>query len=45
MKANRDALTLAVSAPWATTFNPLKPELNSSCYLLALLGAHHFSPR
>ena len=23
-------------------FNPLKPELNSICYLLALLGAHHF---
>jgi len=24
------------------TINPLKPELNSICYLLALLGAHHF---
>ena len=23
-------------------FNPEKPELNSICYLLALLGAHHF---
>ena len=23
-------------------FNPLKPELNPICYLLALLGAHHF---
>ena len=23
-------------------FNPLNPELNSICYLLALLGAHHF---
>ena len=22
--------------------NPLKPELNHICYLLALLGAHHF---
>ena len=22
--------------------NPLKPDLNSICYLLALLGAHHF---
>ena len=22
--------------------NPLKPELNRICYLLALLGAHHF---
>ena len=26
----------------AVTFNPLKPELNPICYLLALLGAHHF---
>ena len=24
------------------SINPLKPELNSICYLLALLGAHHF---
>jgi len=24
------------------SFNPLKPELNPICYLLALLGAHHF---
>ena len=23
-------------------FNPLNPELNPTCYLLALLGAHHF---
>ena len=23
-------------------FNPLNPELNAICYLLALLGAHHF---
>jgi transposase len=22
--------------------NPLSPELNPICYLLALLGAHHF---
>ena len=22
--------------------NPLKPELNPICYLLALLGTHHF---
>jgi len=22
--------------------NPLKPELHPICYLLALLGAHHF---
>jgi transposase len=25
-----------------TIFNPSKPELNPICYLLALLGAHHF---
>ena len=25
-------------------FNPLNPELNPICYLLALLGAHHFLP-
>jgi len=27
---------------WAAEFNPLNPELNPICYLLALLGAHHF---
>ena len=26
----------------ADKFNPLNPELNPICYLLALLGAHHF---
>jgi len=25
-----------------SVFNPLKPELNPICYLLALLGVHHF---
>ena len=25
-----------------TAFNPLNSELNPICYLLALLGAHHF---
>ena len=25
-----------------TNINPLNPELNPICYLLALLGAHHF---
>jgi hypothetical protein len=25
-----------------TSINPLKPELNPMCYLLSLLGAHHF---
>ena len=31
---------------WRSTyiFNPLNPELNPICYLLALLGAHHFLP-
>jgi len=27
---------------FTTVFNPLNPELNPICYLLALLGAHHF---
>jgi hypothetical protein len=27
---------------WNMEVNPLNPELNSMCYLLALLGAHHF---
>ena len=26
----------------AVVFNPLNAELNPICYLLALLGAHHF---
>ena len=26
----------------AIRLNPLNPELNPICYLLALLGAHHF---
>jgi len=29
-------------SPGFIGFNPLKPELNPICYLLALLGAHHF---
>jgi len=33
---------LAITAWVIHYFNPLKPELNSICYLLALLGAHHF---
>ena len=27
---------------WFSVLNPLNPELNPICYLLALLGAHHF---
>ena len=29
-------------AVFGCRFNPLNPELNPICYLLALLGAHHF---
>ena len=29
-------------ATWPPQFNPLNPELNPICYLLALLWAHHF---
>ena len=29
------------TAGLARSINPLKPELNPICYLLALLGAHH----
>ena len=31
-----------VATPYFRPFNPLNPELNPICYLLALLGAHHF---
>jgi len=31
-----------VSSEGELSVNPLKPELNPICYLLALLGAHHF---
>ena len=27
---------------YCVVLNPLNPELNPICYLLALLGAHHF---
>ena len=27
---------------WEVNINPLKPELNPTCYFLTLLGAHHF---
>ena len=35
---------LQTAAPfsYAQTINPLNAELNPTCYLLALLGAHHF---
>jgi len=31
-----------ISVLFEATCNPLNPELNPICYLLALLGAHHF---
>ena len=31
-----------VAAYYPVLINPLNPELNPVCYLLALLGAHHF---
>ena len=31
----------SISRPKQVAFNPLNPELNPICYLLALLGAHH----
>ena len=39
------AFTARPSAKCSSTdtgINPLNPELNPICYLLALLGAHHF---
>jgi len=32
----------SVSQIYCSSFNPLNPELNPICCLLALLGAHHF---
>ena len=36
------SITLANDQLDAQILNPLNPELNPICYLLALLGAHHF---
>ena len=36
-----DSSPISISTIWRN-INPLKPELNPICYLLALLGAHHF---
>ena len=33
---------IPVDSKRGARFNPLNPELNPICYLLALLGAHHF---
>jgi len=38
--ATDERLFLQTLGKWK--FNPLKPELNPICYLLALLGAYHF---
>jgi len=38
----RTHLNVTLQYPMACLVNPLKPELNPICYLLALLGAHHF---
>ena len=35
-------VTLLCTVLTTTMINPLNPELNPICYLLALLGAHHF---
>ena len=34
--------TVTTSHSWDDNMNPLNPELYPICYLLALLGAHHF---
>ena len=39
--ARRHCIRLHHVSRWRV-INPLKPELNPICYLLALLGAHHF---
>jgi len=45
VQVNQDSLKLNVThqlLAYADDVNPLNPELNPICYLLALLGAHHF---
>ena len=38
---SKDLRQKVVKCSWMK-FNPLNPELNPVCYLLALLRAHHF---
>ena len=38
----RNVTPYRICYPGRHFINPLKPELNPICYLLALLGAHHF---
>jgi len=42
VKLNKKLLCLTKTNKFIIVFNPLKPELNPICYLLALLGAYHF---
>ena len=42
LKINNDFFTFYGNIEDFWTINPLNPELNPICYLLALLGAHHF---
>ena len=41
-RATEAMMTSKFLKPHRNNVNPLKPELNPICYLLALLGAHHF---
>ena len=42
IKDDLNKLSTSVDETVSRNINPLKPELNPICYLLALLGAHHF---
>ena len=37
-----NSLIMSLQQTLRLKFNPLNPELNPICYLLALLGTHHF---
>ena len=41
-RIQRDFIVDVRTSSCKVPVNPLKPELNQICYLLALLGAHHF---
>ena len=41
-KYNSAAIECPLSLKLVGVFNSLNPELNPICYLLVLLGAHHF---
>ena len=42
LQVGRSGDPIPVEARFSALFNPLNPELNPICYLLALLGVHHF---